>query len=824
MRLFSLGFFPLSGRLPRWSKACALITVAGYCGTACKSDSTPALRAAVAGKGGQGGAAGHGGRPATAGGGNAGGGRAGGSAGTGGHAGSKPDGSGGSGGTIEPELGGEGGFSQAGAGDAGEENGGSPGAGGSPGSGGVANGAGGSAGGLASGGVGGTGGHAGNNCTDNAPEVLVTAPDAWAVAVDGDYVYFTTHRTDGEVSRVPVGGGPVEQISQGEIYPYDIAVSTGLVFWSSLESPFASVIRATTSGTDRRSIAQGDDDLSGIFSLSADADYAYYVTDMNVVRRVPTAGGATPVQIGDGAYNSTIVDMVLFNHNLYWTDDGVGTFQTTEAGSAVVASADTAGTSVSKLVTLLDFPQYEIAVNGAGLFWSDGTAIHRTALEGGTYTTVATLPAVQGYDSPIVDMLVDDTNLFYADRHTLYRVSIDGGEPEIMATGYQEIVRLAQDAGNLYFSDALSSEVVRLAKCASAAVRDTGAGGASGSSGAGGAPGSSGAGGASQTGGVGGIGNATGGVGGIGGATGGVAGAAGSPSTATPLLSVPHLYGLELNEGYLYFSTLDPNGEIARVPLAGGDAEPLAPTEDMPHDIAVDANNVYFCLADTNAGHLAYVPKAGGARVALADGIVNALGRVYSDGKYAYYTTAYNSVYRVPVTGGDSALVAAGPYHSGVQDMVVDRGTVFLANLGVFNSDNSLKLNTGYAAETPVTGQEDLGHHTLQAGLTFVQRITTDQTAVYFVDGTTLWRANRAGGAAVQLGPVPAAANGIRDMLSDGTNVYIAADAGIYRMSVNGGELQTVTSGWTAIRSLADDGANIYFTEYSAGVLMKQPK
>jgi hypothetical protein len=687
-----------------------------------------------------------------------------------------------------------------GAGEASFDAGGAIGSGGTLASGGVSgmSGAGGSSGG---------GGAGGQHCNEGVV-VLATAPEAWGLALDEGYVYFTANTQEGSVQRVPTSGGAAAMIAAGELFPYAVAASNGKVFWATLGDAPSHLIMADDTGDNSQEIATGES--YGIFSLSADATNVYYSTNLNVVYTLPVAGGSA-VKLSGGPFNSAIVDMVRRDENLYWTNQGVGVFQQTQPETAELKRADVAGMyAPTALVNRLDYPLFQVAVDADGVFFNDETAVYRTTLDGGTPTVALSLPSAPVGESALVDMASDGDHLFYTDGQALYRMAVAGSAPEVVADGFEAIQALALDDTSIYFTDRKLGQVLKVDKCAHG-VTAPGAGTPD-------QPSAAGTGGTAGTGGS----DGQGGLGSAGGC-----GVQGCPAPTT-VATIAHPRGLALDDSYLYFSVYEASGGVQRVSLAGGSPEPVVTGETNVHDIAVDDVNVYYCLNDTSSGHLAAVPKAGGTRVPLASGLYNAgVGRVTSDGAFAYFITGFNAVLRVRTTGGTATMIAAGPFNSNATDLAVAGTDVLWTNDGTWNSNYSGKVaNTAFVGTTPVSGRSNLGHHALTSALTYpLQRIALDASNVYFVDGTNVYRQPRAGGSAVVLAPIaPAPAGQIVDMLSDGTDVYFADSHAVYRVPVTGGSVETLTGGWSSLMAIGVDASNLYFTDYGGGLVLKRPK
>jgi hypothetical protein len=124
------------------------------------------------------------------------------------------------------------------------------------------------------------------------------------------------------------------------------------------------------------------------------------------------------------------------------------------------------------------------------------------------------------------------------------------------------------------------------------------------------------------------------------------AGAQGSWSLAVAGGSVFYNYGV--------FGMSDKMSEIRRVPAGGGPVVSIATNQNDAASVAVDATRVYWA----NAGEsILAAPQQGGTPTVLASGLKYAAGLVV-DGTNLYFSAACG-IYKMPVSGGTPALVAA---------------------------------------------------------------------------------------------------------------------------------------------------------------------
>lgn len=637
----------------------------------------------------------------------------------------------------------------------------------------------------------GGGGEGGASSCNHEAVIIAQGERAWGLSLDASHVYFTERTLDGAVRRVSKEGGSVETISENEAFPSAIAVSGERVFWSVVGTGTGSgrMIEGAIRGGSRS--VRFDEPEHGIFALVADEHALYYTTYYNVLKRVALEDGATS-EVSGGPFNSFIVDLALDDAELYWTNDGVGHFAPTEPESAAVHAGPT------QLVSRLSFPLFEIAVADGSVYFNDDEAIHRAGVAGGPTSVVVALPPAPRYEeSPIADLAADGQSVFFADRHAVYRVPTSGGAPTTVTDGWAGIEKLLVDEDYLYFTDNERGAVVRVQKCAVS-----------------GGPVST---------------NAVEALQPVAVETPECSGEPGPHGCPEPevIETIESPYGLALDATHVYYSTYGEPGSIRREALAGGDELVIAAGEVRAHDIAVTDEYVLWSLLDIAPGRLAKAPKTGGARVPLATGVGNyGVGRVTSDGTFAYYITGFNGIYRVALAGGPSSIIAAGPFGSNAVDVAHFGGELFWANDGLWNANFTAKLpHTAYTAKAHVAGSTTLSGFTLEAPLDYpLHRIAVDANAVYFIDDALLYRVSRSGGEVNELGSIAPASGVIVDLETDGQNLYFADLTAVYRMPVTGGDVVTMTSGWAGLRSLAVNANSLYFTDFAGGAVLRMPK
>jgi hypothetical protein len=101
------------------------------------------------------------------------------------------------------------------------------------------------------------------------------------------------------------------------------------------------------------------------------------------------------------------------------------------------------------------------------------------------------------------------------------------------------------------------------------------------------------------------------------------------------------------------------SGEIFEVALAGGTPVTLVSGQNAPHSISVDSTHVYWANYDA----VMKAPKAGGSAVALVSGLPM-VSTIVVDSQSVYWSTANipGSVGRVPLGGGNATTFASNQY------------------------------------------------------------------------------------------------------------------------------------------------------------------
>ncbi len=203
------------------------------------------------------------------------------------------------------------------------------------------------------------------------------AADAWGVALDDAFVYWTEKRTGGRIARMPLSGGAVETVADGQAEPARLAVFDGNVYW-------------TNAGDGTIGVA-------------------------------PVNGAEAPTMIASDQMRPGRIS--VDETGVYWTDEDAGTVMHVGLdGSALATIADGQGLPSG------------IALGDGVVVWAaagaTGAAIHRAALDGSEAMILATDPGWAPQDVAVRDGFV-----YWADAgsRAVMRIPVSGGEPELIA-------------------------------------------------------------------------------------------------------------------------------------------------------------------------------------------------------------------------------------------------------------------------------------------------------------------------------------------------------------------------------------------------------
>jgi hypothetical protein len=150
--------------------------------------------------------------------------------------------------------------------------------------------------------------------------------DAWGVAVNGAYVYWTAVNAGGSsstgfVGRAPIAGGPGVLLATAEPTPLGIAADSDGVYWTTYHDGNAGRGTVTMLAAAGASPLRRATNQEVPLALTADATHIYFATfeGGGAIRKLPKAGGEPTLLASGQAYPWAIaVDAT----HVYWTNTG----------------------------------------------------------------------------------------------------------------------------------------------------------------------------------------------------------------------------------------------------------------------------------------------------------------------------------------------------------------------------------------------------------------------------------------------------------------------------------------------------------------------
>jgi hypothetical protein len=261
---------------------------------------------------------------------------------------------------------------------------------------------------------------------------------------------------------------------------------------------------------------------------------------------------------------------------------------------------------------------------------------------------------------------------------------------------------------------------------------------------------------------------------------------------------------LTLDAQSLYW--INGDNSVWKVALSGGAPVELTQSYSMGFDrsgIAVDSQSVYW---DDNLGaQLMKVPIAGGMPTVVNAEYLQRDDLVIDSSQSNLYDVSVGGVAVEPAAGGTSTLFEMG----GAAPLAIDaQNLYFIAN----GNANIAKAQLPNGAVTMLA---------TVASVIGPGGIAVDATSVYWSEpiAGAIMKVDIAGGAATTL------ASGLQkegpgDVATDGTNVYWVTGHSVRKVSVAGGNPQTLVSGQGGNR-IAVDATSVYWIDEFGGTVMK---
>ncbi len=291
------------------------------------------------------------------------------------------------------------------------------------------------------------------------PLLLASGEVPWAIALDQNYVYYTTIADTlnaGTVRQVDKGFTSRVVLRATEFRPHGVAVDDSYVFWSELGTD-----PGTNSGSVRRA---SKTDGSGMIELASTRAWplGVAVSDVYVVwaewgTNAPGNGGAYEID-NNGGGSVTVLenhvgncDRIATNANaslIAWTNPGAA------AGDVYYNAAEITSFAVGQ------DGLYDVAIPGLNVIWTAGGGVFLRNANSSTSPTPLDTASAEA-------LAVDDTYAYYSVPavHHILRIRLDGlGTPEEIAANLSHPRYIATDATAVFWTDDSLGTMNKLAK------------------------------------------------------------------------------------------------------------------------------------------------------------------------------------------------------------------------------------------------------------------------------------------------------------------------------------------------------------------------
>jgi len=269
------------------------------------------------------------------------------------------------------------------------------------------------------------------------------------------------------------------------------------------------------------------------------------------------------------------------------------------------------------------------------------------------------------------------------------------------------------------------------------------------------------------------------------------------------------------------------DGTVMAMPKGGGTVTTLASGQDFPNAVSVHGSWVYWTNYDAAksggaaSGAVSRVSTTGGPITVIASGQAFPWD-VVADDTSVYWTCNESGVVRSAAAGGGSIKVIATNCPLSTTEVACENpaGIAVDATNVYFADQLDWVWKVPLAGGTPVVVGSAAGSGYAPAfvavsGATVFW--TASSTTMFEYTGSTVQSAPTVGTTVTAL-----AANQTRawSIAVDGSNVYwteYTSPGSIMSVPIGGGAITTLASGQTFPYSIAVDGTNVYWTDYTSG-------
>jgi hypothetical protein len=267
-------------------------------------------------------------------------------------------------------------------------------------------------------------------------KTLATGQDnPYDIAVDSAYVYWSTfNNTMGTIAKVPIGGGNVTTLAIMQGGPTGIALDTSTipttVYW--VNSKEGTVKKVSSSGGVITTLASGQLSPS---RLAVTPTTVFWSNSGNSsIMKVPVGGGAATVV--DNATPSPR-GIVVSGLNVYWV------------GKATVSKQALAGGGTTQIYAgSIQAALDDIVSDGSNVYFTDQGSgmIFSTGVNGGVASALSSVSSVGG-------IALTGTTLYWTNNSTVEKMATTGGVKGTIAVGQSNAAFDAVDPTSVYWTN-----------------------------------------------------------------------------------------------------------------------------------------------------------------------------------------------------------------------------------------------------------------------------------------------------------------------------------------------------------------------------------
>jgi sugar lactone lactonase YvrE len=243
------------------------------------------------------------------------------------------------------------------------------------------------------------------------------------LALDDDYVYWTTQMSNGFIMKAPKAGGPAVTLASGHATPSQIAVDDDSVYWD--DNSEDGVFKVPKGGGATVTLAPR---RTGSNGMAIDDTSVYWADghEAAILKVLKSGGAVTTLTHG---LTPSVGSLKVADGFLYWMSTGQGgpVLKMAVSGGAVTTLATNATSS----------GLWAVGTSTSSLFWADGPNILAVSVSGGATATIFAGVASGPTANLPTGVAVDARSIYWVDwfRGSLATVSLLGGAAHTLAAG-----------------------------------------------------------------------------------------------------------------------------------------------------------------------------------------------------------------------------------------------------------------------------------------------------------------------------------------------------------------------------------------------------